>query len=267
MGCIKLSILDEQYKTGIRLSSFAEELTSIFCAKTERRDIVVKYIDPSGMTVEPTGDVDGVVKQMQGYTKNLTFGLKDGKVEIVKGKARTKEEKYMAQIINDKSINVKVSTMNSKVGDGGGAFWGNSLDQDYLSDDIEDFHNTAITTVNATQLVNLNQLASSEGEITSGCRKGSLIWHEIAEGYEGGKISRATNTPAQPAYNYGKGNSIFWQAHYNAGEYFPGHMNPIKISDEKVIVPEFRDILGKTIFPGITAPARYGYELIRGPKP
>jgi lysozyme len=52
MACIKLSILDEQYKNGIRLSSQREDLTPIFCAKTERRDIVIRYIDPTGMSAD-----------------------------------------------------------------------------------------------------------------------------------------------------------------------------------------------------------------------
>ena len=41
MGCIKLSILDEQYK---KVSSH-KELTFNFCTKNERRDILVHFID------------------------------------------------------------------------------------------------------------------------------------------------------------------------------------------------------------------------------
>ena len=70
MGCIKLSILDEQYKTGIRLSSFAEELTPIFCAKTERRDIVVKYIDPDGKDIWEINEYGHVVNHTKDKTQD-----------------------------------------------------------------------------------------------------------------------------------------------------------------------------------------------------
>jgi len=50
MGCIKLEILDQQYKrTEIKVSSPQKELTSNFFVTSTRREIVVKYVDPTGM--------------------------------------------------------------------------------------------------------------------------------------------------------------------------------------------------------------------------
>jgi len=60
MGCIKLSILDEQYKSGIKVSSPQEELTPDFCVLNVRRDIVVKYVDPTGMVVEGVSEVSAM---------------------------------------------------------------------------------------------------------------------------------------------------------------------------------------------------------------
>jgi hypothetical protein len=68
MGCIKLSILDEQYKrTEIRVSSPQKELTSNFFAVKGHRVLVYAYcsnnpvnrIDPTGMSDSPIYDTEG----------------------------------------------------------------------------------------------------------------------------------------------------------------------------------------------------------------
>ena len=49
MGCVKLHILDEQYKnTELRVSYFNKKLTPNFCAENLRSNILLKYIDPDG---------------------------------------------------------------------------------------------------------------------------------------------------------------------------------------------------------------------------
>jgi len=52
MGCIKLEILNQQYQSGIKVCSPQKELTPIFYVLNVRRDIVLRWIDPTGMTTE-----------------------------------------------------------------------------------------------------------------------------------------------------------------------------------------------------------------------
>ena len=66
MGCLKLSILDEQYKTEQNVSSH-KELTPFFYVKNERRVLLYAYcnnnplrwIDPTGMSPEDPSDGNG----------------------------------------------------------------------------------------------------------------------------------------------------------------------------------------------------------------
>jgi len=49
MGCVKLHILDEQYKsTELKVSYINKELTSNFCSENLRSGMLIKYIDPDG---------------------------------------------------------------------------------------------------------------------------------------------------------------------------------------------------------------------------
>jgi len=52
MGCVKLHILDEQYKsTELKVSYSRKELTSNFCAENLRSGMLIKFIDPDGRQV------------------------------------------------------------------------------------------------------------------------------------------------------------------------------------------------------------------------
>jgi len=52
MGCVKLHILDEQYKrTELKVSYSRKKLTSNFCAENLRRCILINMIDPNGKEV------------------------------------------------------------------------------------------------------------------------------------------------------------------------------------------------------------------------
>lgn len=53
MGCVKLHILDQQYKyTELKVSCVNKKLTLNNSAVKERREILVRYIDPTGMEIE-----------------------------------------------------------------------------------------------------------------------------------------------------------------------------------------------------------------------
>ena len=60
MACIRLSILDEQYKKPeLKVSSDKKELTYNFFVVNERRYILVNLIDPTGLSPEDPGDYYG----------------------------------------------------------------------------------------------------------------------------------------------------------------------------------------------------------------
>ena len=49
MGCVKLHILDQQYKNSeLKVSYINKKLTSDFCVEKERREILLRYTDPDG---------------------------------------------------------------------------------------------------------------------------------------------------------------------------------------------------------------------------
>ena len=84
MGCVKLSILDEQFKqTELKVSSYEKELTPIFFVKNERRVIRYAYclFNPLKYT-DPTGYFFGdYVDRFNNYLGN--DGIFDGKVYLV----------------------------------------------------------------------------------------------------------------------------------------------------------------------------------------
>ena len=53
MGCVKLHILDEQYKqTELRISYSKKKLTPIFFVENARKEMLLKFIDPDGKAIE-----------------------------------------------------------------------------------------------------------------------------------------------------------------------------------------------------------------------
>jgi hypothetical protein len=57
-----------------------------------------------------------------------------------------------------------------------------------------------------------------------------MIWHEIAESYEGGLLAISTGKSAKRALQ-GDYNPIYEKAHYYAGKYFPGTIRIETIND------------------------------------
>ena len=83
MGCVKLHILDEQYKrTELKISYTNKELTFNNSVENERKGTLMRFIDPTGMAYRPTKDEDGNysgfewVDDSEAYDEN--GALKDG---------------------------------------------------------------------------------------------------------------------------------------------------------------------------------------------
>jgi hypothetical protein len=67
MGCIKLHILDEQYKqTELKVSYGKKELTSNFCAVNRRSGMLIRFIDPDGRETRVAQNEDGTYRVIGG---------------------------------------------------------------------------------------------------------------------------------------------------------------------------------------------------------
>jgi RHS repeat-associated protein len=172
----------------------------------------IKLVDHVGRDVHITGDDDAkteAVRQIQQKSKNMIFSIdKNGKLTY-EGKAKTRREKYMEKIIKNENIHVNLSAQDHSNNNGEkfdiGGFGGSRLSEDGNS-------------VNTYQCINIVK-SQKQDRICN--NPGNMIWHEIAESYEGGIISVQTGVSA-PAATNGNDKTIYRQAHYSAGKYFPG---------------------------------------------
>ena len=149
---------------------------------------------------------------MQNQCGNLKLSEKDGFVSYT-GEPKTEKEKYIANLISDKTIYVElwlkednILPNKKQINEGGGAYGGN-----YFIYDNKD--SKEIEYVWATQYINVKQAKKVN-------QNGLVFWHEAAEAYESALLSRKkkvespTNTDS-PDCNYR-------EAHNNASKLFPG---------------------------------------------
>jgi len=149
---------------------------------------------------------------MQNQCGNLKLSEKDGFVSYT-GEPKTEKEKYIANLISDKTIYVElwlkednILPNKKQINEGGGAYGGN-----YFIYDNKD--SKEIEYVWATQYINVKQAKKVN-------QYGLVFWHEAAEAYESALLSREkkvespTNTDS-PDCNYRV-------AHKNASKLFPG---------------------------------------------
>ncbi len=175
----------------------------------------VKLVDPDGSDVYITGDEksqEEALRQIQQKSKNMKFSIDENGKLTFEGKAKTKKEQYMAEIINSEDVHVNLKAQNHSDYNGEtidiGGFGGNKLSEDGKS----------ITTF---QVINVAQSSKQDRECNN---MGNMIWHEISESYIGGRISLANQQNA-PAATKGSDKTIYRKAHYAAGRFFPGTTN------------------------------------------
>ena len=183
----------------------------------------IRLIDPSGDSIILRGDTEKAksygLEEMQKRTKNLTFEKNEQGYVICSGEAVTEEEKYMEKIIGSDEVIVNLWIQNTdiiknasldggasqlKTDEGGGAFMGNRL-----SDDGQKVYGYQVLNASAAIKVDYNS--------------GTLIWHEIAESYEGGLISKKARTSCQYS-NTENARSVYSKAHERANAYFSGNV-------------------------------------------
>ena len=173
----------------------------------------VKLIDPMGDSLKLVGTDDckkAALSQMKSKTNNLTFSYSDDGTVSYSGNPKTEMEMYMASILDNENILINLEVQETNYNPKGnlkkgGGFYGNQISDDGI-------------TINTFQAINV--LASKKYDRL--CKnKGNMIWHEIAESYEGAVISLRNKTNATPA-RIGSYNTIYTAAHYNAGKFFPG---------------------------------------------
>lgn len=119
---------------------------------------------------------------MQNQCVNLKLSEKDGFVSYT-GEPKTEKEKYIANLISDKTIYVElwlkednILPNKKQINEGGGAYGGN-----YFIYDNKD--SKEIEYVWATQYINVKQAKKVN-------QNGLVFWHEAAEAYESALLSR-----------------------------------------------------------------------------
>lgn len=169
----------------------------------------ILFVDPTGMALHITGanaldalqmlterfERAGLQLEMD-VTGNVTYKTQEGK-------KLSKEAKRLMEIIDDESIRVNISTTNEKFtseGDVliGGAFMGNTYNED--------------GSVDAYQEVNVGIM--KKGDRYSK-KKGSLLFHEITECYEGAVIAQQNQQSTELAINK-ISNPVYDEAHSKA---------------------------------------------------
>ena len=183
----------------------------------------VKLTDPTGDSVTITGDAASkteALRQIQQKSKNMIFSIDENNRLTYTGSARTEMEKYMAGIIDNKEVYVDLCLLNNSYYNGipleaAGGFDGNTRSEDGKI-------------AYASQVINIK----GSDRWDKICKNlGNAIWHEISEAFEGGLISLELQQDASPALQ-GTQNPIFDQAHYKAGNFFPG-----TITENDITVP------------------------------
>jgi RHS repeat-associated protein len=173
----------------------------------------VKLVDPNGKDVYIIGDErmqKEALRQMQQKSQNMTFSIdKNGRLSF-EGQAITEREKYMAGIIQSENVHVRLTVQDNSFYHGAhieaaGGFGGNVLSVDKK-------------TVTAYQVLDVMESRKLDKQCNN---NGNLIWHEISEAYEGGLISLKKGINAPAAFD-GNDKTIFDEAHFKAGRFFPG---------------------------------------------
>ena len=179
----------------------------------------VKLVDPDGDSLRLIGTEDcksSALAQMQSKTRNLFFSYDNNGTVTYDGTPESDMEKYMTSILDNENVLVNLEVQKTNYNPKGiikkgGAFYGNEISEDGKS----------VTTMQAINLITSEKFDKL-------CKNnGNMIWHEIAESYEGGIISLKRKENATPAYILSN-NTVYSAAHYNAGRFFPGtiHYDP-----------------------------------------
>ena len=209
MGCIRLEILDEQYrKSELKVSSPQKELTFDFSAVKEHRLLVyaycmnnpLKYIDPTGMDVEIAGDENkNVVERLQQCTPNLVLTLTGEKLnaEIKDGNTPLtgyEQELYDAVKNTDVTARIELNIQSSE-----GEYHGTIYDKE----------TGKATSTNQVNFYSMNALENKNDAIGMG------YLHEISEGFRMGLMSTCLEKDIEGAkfqwINIGTDNNPYWE--------------------------------------------------------
>jgi len=172
----------------------------------------VKLVDPDGRDVYIIGDEkskEEALRQIQQKSKNMKFFINEhGKLSF-DGEAKTRKEKYMAEIIQSGNVHVNLEVQNHS------DFYGETIDIGGFDGNVLSGDGKSITTF---QVINVARSSKQDLECEN---MGNMIWHEISESYEGGRISLVRQENAPSAID-GNDEAIYRKAHYAAGKFFPG---------------------------------------------
>ena len=161
MGCVKLHILDEQYKrTELKISYTNKELTFNNSVENERKGTLMRYIDPDGREAWEVNNQwnDDYINKFSSFVSNQTNQY------VKDGSQFTCEDFALSLLIDFASTNGLPVTINN----GSGTY--DARSDDYT--DVATFKNDVLTTTGARDLQNNNNAVSSD---ISGARGGDII--------------------------------------------------------------------------------------------
>ncbi len=162
----------------------------------------VKYVDPTGMTVEITGEEQkAAFKEFKKGAAQYEIKIKMDKHGQISGKyvgkgEISKEGQQIMNAITDKSVQVRINATSGNETEGGHPFFGGAfLGNEFSADEYK------VTTKQDVNPYDLRAMSEYSG------KPGQDILHEITESYEGGLL----------ALKLGKsiGNSIIDNLNYN----------------------------------------------------
>jgi RHS repeat-associated protein len=153
----------------------------------------LRYIDPTGEDLEITGEAAGEATQQLENKTSKRFNLirnENGSIRY-EGRARSRNDKLIKEVIDNQNIKVNIVANNSDnftAHDGQTYSYAQNMSGDVVGGAYGGSTVSEENKINAYQYVNPQQLAHCDKSVGDS-KTGGYMLHELAEGYESGKMA------------------------------------------------------------------------------